>query len=116
MTIKKCLIFSALHMALLPARGFAGSMLDDTVKGQPKDVVEFINRMIACNYWPGEMPDDADSGEAQESGRPQMIKKELKKAKCSLIIKDEKHLRSKYKNRKAVLDALEQSKSLSPGD
>jgi len=84
--------------------------------GLQKDVIAFVDRVIACNYWPGEMPSDADSAEVRASGRPQMIKKELKKAKCSSLKKDEKKIRAKYKKQKRILEAIERSKSLGPND
>lgn len=95
---------------------YAGPDYDEMIKGLPKEVVSIIDRRIGCNYWPGEMPNNPNEPEVRESGRPQMIEKNLKKLKCSHLEKDETAIQKKYKNKKNVIEALKQASTMNPTD
>lgn len=95
---------------------WAGAAYDQLIKGLSKDVVKIIDRRIGCNYWSGEMPENPNSPEVRNSGRPQMIEKNIKNLKCSTLERDEKKMRVKYKKRTEVLKALDEAASLTPAE
>lgn len=97
---------------------FAGAGYDKLVKGLPEDVVTVIDRQIACNNWPEVVAHESSGiGEAHsEVRKPQTIGKQNDSHKCSRLEKDVKNIQSKYKGQKPVLDALHNSRSLTPQD
>jgi hypothetical protein len=66
--------------------------------GQPKDVTEFIERLVECNHWAGEEPYDRE--------RAEQIRKAVENARCDSLVSEEKVLQIKYKKIKKVLDAI----------
>lgn len=108
--------YFCLILFFISSDSWAGATYDQLTKGLPKDVIKMIDRRIGCNYWSGEMPNNASNPEVRESGRPQMIEKKLKVLKCTNLEKDEKTMRAKYKNKAKVLQALDDTASLTPAD
>ncbi len=110
----RCLL--SVFLLLLSSNVLAGAEYDQLTKGLPKDAIKIIDRRIGCTYWRGEMPSDANTSEGKESGRPQMIEKELKKLRCSHLDDDEKKTKDKYKKNEKVLNSLNQAGGMSPAD
>jgi len=111
----KCALCLILSVGLPSA--FAGNEFNQLTKDLPKDAVALVERMVACNYWRGEMPkDEAVSEEVRASGRIEMIEVELKKAKCSTFDADLKKAKSKYGKNRTVSAAFEKAKTLTPAD
>ncbi len=73
--------------------------------GTPKDAAAFISRTAACNHWAGE--------EAYSPQRAKEIRQAVRRLKCSRLEADERRLREKYRGAPAVLEAIEEAKSLS---
>ena len=74
-------------------------------KGQPKDIVALIERLVGCNHWSGEEPYDA--------GRIKEISSALAEMRCSQLTVDERKTSEKYANNAKVLNALKQAKETS---
>jgi len=72
------------------------------MKGQPKDVILFIDRFAECNHWGGEEPYDAE--------RRKEILVAVTRLRCSQLDVDEKVLLKKYQNTPGVSKAIKQTK------
>jgi hypothetical protein len=90
------LCFSSLH-------ALAGDdPLAHLKKGQPKDVIELIDRLVGCNHWSGEEAYDAERGQEIASG--------LADLKCERLEKDEAALRKRYAKRPSTIKVLQKAK------
>lgn len=76
----------------------------EITKGQPKDVVSLIERIVECSHWGGEQPFD--------KVRADEIRKAVEEAGCSRINSDEQTLNQKYKPNKKVPEAIRRAKLL----
>ena len=76
----------------------------EITRGQPKDVVAFIERVAECNHWSGEEPFD--------KARAEWIRKAVTKARCGSLDSDEQAIERKYKGNNKVLDAIARAKKL----
>jgi cytochrome c556 len=76
--------------------------LADLKKGQSKDVVALIERIVECNHWSGEEPYDAE--------RKKEISSTLADLKCGRLDLDESRTIKKYANNPKALKALKQAK------
>lgn len=71
-------------------------------KGQPKDVIELIDRFAGCNHWSGEEPYDAE--------RKQEILSALADLKCVRLHRDEAAALKRYAKRPDTIRVLQQAK------
>jgi cytochrome c556 len=76
--------------------------LADLKKGQPKDVVELIDRLVGCNHWSGEEPYDAE--------RRKEISDAMAELRCDRLEKDEAAALKRYAKRPDTITALQQAK------
>jgi len=76
----------------------------EITRGQPKDVVAFIERIAECNHWSGEEPFD--------KARAEQIRKAVAKARCGSLDSDEQAIERKYRGNKKVLNAIGSAKKL----
>ena len=89
---------------LITSAGAADDPIQVVKKGQPKDVVVFIDRYVECNHWGGEEPYDAE--------RRREILAAVKKLRCLQLDADEKALLKKYTGNPAVSRAIKQTRQL----
>jgi cytochrome c556 len=106
--MKETSVLNRFALIVLLATGTAVAA-DDTVArlkaGQPKPVVELIDRIAACNHWGGEEPYDAD--------RREQIKRAVEKLRCDALERDEAKLLKQFDNNADVRKAIEAAKSAS---
>lgn len=73
--------------------------------GQPKDVIELIDRRVGCNHWSGE--------EAYDAGRKQEIAAAMEDLQCQRLDIDEALARRRYAKKPGTISALKQAKETS---
>jgi len=100
MTTKQLYVFVTLILAAHVSA--ADDSVDAVKRGQPKDVVEFIDRVIKCAHWSGEEPYDAD--------RTKQILSAEKKLNCARLKADETSILKKYTGNKSVSNAIKSTK------
>jgi cytochrome c556 len=97
-----------IHLIALCLLAGSAAAADDPIdaikKGQPKDVVRFIDRYVECVHWGGEEPYDAE--------RRKEILAAVTRLRCSKLDADEKAIRKKYTNKPRVLNAIDRAKAL----
>jgi len=71
-------------------------------KGQPKDVIELIDRLVGCNHWSGEDAYDAERG--------QEIASALADLKCERLEEDVAVARKRYAKRPSTIKVLQKAK------
>ncbi len=94
-----------IFIGLMLITAFAGAEADPLAslkKGQPREVVALIDRLVGCNHWGGEEPYDTD--------RKEEIAKALKELRCDAVEKDEAIALKRYAKKLSVLDALKQAR------
>lgn len=69
-------------------------------KGQSKDVIELVDRLVGCNHWSGEDAYDAERG--------QEIASALAELKCERLEQDLAATRKRYAKRSRTLKVLQQ--------
>ena len=73
-------------------------------KGQPADVILFIDRYVECNHWGGEEPYDAE--------RRKEILIAVTRLRCLQLDADEKVLLKKYQSKPGVSKAIKQTRQM----
>src|ERR1700741_2271387 len=68
-------------------------------RGMPRDVADYIPRMIACLHWGGEISGD-------NSERDRQVQAEMDKLDCNGVEPTRDALLVRYKNNKAVSERL----------
>ncbi len=73
-------------------------------KDMPQDVVQIIDRTVACNRWRGEEPSTKDQIEK--------VNKELVRWSCSAIDTDQVQLTKRYQNNYEVKSRVQKAKDI----
>lgn len=101
--LKKMLFLLAVLMV-------TSAFADDTAevkalkKDMPQDVVQIIDRTVACNRWRGEEPSTKDQIEK--------VNKELVRWSCSAIDTDQVQLTKRYQNNYEVKSRVQKAKDI----
>jgi hypothetical protein len=100
----QCAAGGTLCLGLIAASNAADDAVDAIKKGQPEDVVQFINRHVECVHWGGEEPYDEE--------RKKEIFAAVEKLGCLQLDDNERALRKKYAKDSGVLKAVDRIKAL----
>ena len=73
-------------------------------KDMPQDVVQIVDRTIACNRWRGEEPTRKDQIEK--------VNKELMRWRCDVIEADQTQLAKRYQNNYDVKSRVQKAKEI----
>ncbi|KPC50087.1 hypothetical protein [Amantichitinum ursilacus] len=73
---------------------------DKVLKTLPKDAAATLDRGVSCNHFSGEINGDNSAADKQTF-------REMKKLKCGTVDQDIASVKNKYKNNKAVVNAIQ---------
>lgn len=78
------------------------------ISGQPRPVINFIERRAGCNHFAGEEPYDAE--------RSLFLARQMRRLRCATLERDEAALRRRYRARSDTASVLDETVEMSGFD